>query len=103
MELGGKIMNYKCRKLESNVDVREGSVISPYPKQDNQDEKTIGEHVITNEENTKVFVAHFCKVFNSPDLPPCNETALPSAPICPNLPQVYPSWGPPMWRRYTML
>eukprot|EP00957_Ditylum_brightwellii_P147781 11254223-Ditylum_brightwellii.AAC.1 len=43
-------------------------------------QKTSGEKAMSDEENAEVFAAHFNKVFNNPDLLPCDELALPFVP-----------------------
>eukprot|EP00957_Ditylum_brightwellii_P028568 2158468-Ditylum_brightwellii.AAC.1 len=51
-------------------------------------QKANGECAKTDEESAEVFAEHFCKVFNNPDPPPCNDTVLPSVPTRPKFPHL---------------
>eukprot|EP00957_Ditylum_brightwellii_P051505 3904383-Ditylum_brightwellii.AAC.1 len=54
--------------------LKKGSKHHHVPSRTVKMQKANGERAKMDEENAEVFAEQFCKVFNNPDPPPCNDT-----------------------------
>eukprot|EP00957_Ditylum_brightwellii_P137994 10520355-Ditylum_brightwellii.AAC.1 len=87
MEVAGAVMDYKNNPAGSWKAVHtleKGLSFHHVPNRSVRMKKSTGKKAKTDEENAEVFAEHFCKVFNNPDLPPCDKSTLPIIPTHPD-------------------